>query len=250
MNAEAEQDKVHGAPDIPVPVLRDGREQKACAPGVKLSRLQRWILHAALQGVGTEKERAELQQAISSILDCLGGSPGRSLRVDRSKVGHLDRKQILAGYFGLKRSCAAFREANGADWWRRWPCKEINHPDYRLKVVEDLTPAELERAINYWCPNVLKIWNSASKATRQTYQALVQARTFQRQSEALRRTLYNRANASICRALRRLRARGLLVPARYNNAIRLTPKGVKAARKLSQAVGEAHVTTSSERNGY
>ena len=50
--------------------------------------------------------------------------------------------------------------------------------------------------------------------------------------EPSRKTLYNRANASICKALRRLRERGLLEQALHNRRIRLTPKGRKVARKL------------------
>jgi hypothetical protein len=130
MNAEAEQDPACRALPIPVPVLRDFREQKACATGVKLSRLQRWILKAALEGVDTEKERAKLEQAaISSMWERLGGSPG-SIRIDRSKIGHLDKKQILAGYFGLTPSRVP-RET----WWRRWPCDAIPHRTYQSKTV-------------------------------------------------------------------------------------------------------------------
>jgi hypothetical protein len=229
MNAEAEP--VDRALGIPASVLRDVREQKACAPGVKLSRLQRWILKTAFESVGTEKERAKLKrECLLRAAKELGLLHGLT-RVSRSQVGHLDRKQILSGYFRLPPRGATV-ETNGADWWRRWPCKAIDHPDYRLKVVEDLPPAELERAINHWCPNVLKSWDTVSKATRQTYEALVHAWTLQRENEALYRTLYNRANASICKALRRLRARGLVVPAQKNSSIRLTPKGIKLARKF------------------
>jgi hypothetical protein len=207
-----------------VPFLRELKKQKASAPGVKLSRLQRWILKAALEGVGTRKERAKLKrEQIASMWKGLGGSPGLSPSVDRAKIAHLDRKQILAGYFGLTPGGAP-RES----WWRRWSCEQISHPAYRDKTVGELTPDLLAKAVGQWCPKVRQAWEKVTERTRKTYQAILEA-----WMEPGPKTVYNRANASICRALRRLRARGLLVPASDNSLIRLTPKGIKAARKLS-----------------
>jgi hypothetical protein len=219
VNLDTEQDKVESPRAIPVPVFRD---LKACAPGVKLSRLQRWMLRAALEGVSKGKERALLKRESLDGAAKELGLPHGLARVSRSQVGHVDRSQILAGYFRLPP-----RGAPRETWWRRWPCDAIPHPAYRLKTVGDLTPALLEAAVQKWCPKVRERWERVNERTRKTYQAILEARM-----EPSRKTLYNRANASICKALRRLRERGLLEQALHNRRIRLTPKGRKVARKL------------------
>jgi DNA-binding PadR family transcriptional regulator len=127
----------------------------------QLSRLQRSILGAALLGAKKQKQRALLkEEKLASMWEGLGGSPGL-IRIEASKIGHLDRKQILAGYF-------------------------------------DLT-----------------LWGAPTLGRE-------------------RKLRYARANASLCRALRRLRARGLIEQALDNSSIRLTPKGRKVARRLTK----------------
>ena len=113
VNLDTEQDKVESPRAIPVPVFRD---LKACAPGVKLSRLQRWMLRAALEGVSKGKERALLKRESLDGAAKELGLPHGLARVSRSQVGHVDRSQILAGYFRLPP-----RGAPRETWWRR--CK-------------------------------------------------------------------------------------------------------------------------------
>jgi hypothetical protein len=107
----------------------------------------------------------------------------------------------------------------------------LNNPAFSRAKVKDLGPEELKAIIEGWCPQVEAAWNRLTCGVQQTYRAIMIAK-----DEHERRVIYNRANPVICKALRRLRARGLVGAAKNNDCIRLTPKGRQVARKLATLI--------------
>jgi hypothetical protein len=215
---------------VPPPFLSDTEERKASGPGVKLSRLQRWILLRALEGMSQLEMRArEVERSNAFLATLFGKGPAR--RVKRREIAHLSRKEILADYFGFRgRKVWEPGDDPRIFWWRNCGLAALNNPAMAGAKVKDLGLLELEAIQKQWCVEVKAAWDRVSGRTRQTCQAIMEAK------EAFeRKILFQRANPAVCRALCRLRSRGLLEPHTNNNCIRLTPKGRKVARKLQGA---------------
>src|SRR5260221_368832 len=95
------------------------------------------------------------------------------------------------------------------------------------KIVGELSISLLEQAVRKWVPRVEAARDRASEPLRRTAQALLES-----WKHAHPGIFYNRANASTCRALKRLRKRGFLEQGEDNRCIRLTSKGRRMAREL------------------
>jgi hypothetical protein len=233
MNAQAELEKTSS---IPVPVFGDLKEQKHCAPSKKLSRLQRRILLGILEGESKVEERARQQEqanaCVALIVKSFNKCANLPKRVKRGEIEHLSRREILADYFGINpRKIPEPEEHLSALWWRDQPLAALNNPAFARAKVKDLGRGELESVLEQWCPQVKAAWDRVGSQTRQLYEAIMEAKVFFE-----RKVRYNRANPAICRALRRLRARGLVAAAGEDSLIRLTPKGRKIARKLASVL--------------
>jgi hypothetical protein len=200
----------------------DKRTRFYC-PKRKISHLEAWILTRALEGVSDIEERARAKEKSTAKINKFARGLHLNVhltrkRARRREIAHLSRAEILAGYFGLDRG--------QSDWWRRTVCHGIVGEAYQGKTVGDLSPALLKAAVRGWCPKVEAAGDRVSERARKTYDAILEANKVG--------SLYNRANASTCRALRRLRKRGFLEPAQDNRCIRLTPLGRKIARELGR----------------
>jgi hypothetical protein len=187
--------------------------------------LQRWILGRALDGRQERKTRArKIEQAQAFSAKLMGSS--KPARVKRRQVPHLTSNEIVKDYFGY-RPRAPSSESRSPFWWRKVSLAALNNPAFGRAKVGDLSPATLATVLKQWGPQVKTAWDRVPWQTRQTYEALLAAQT-----DRERRKLYAYANATLCRALRRLRARGYLEEAPDNSSIRLTPKGARLARRL------------------
>jgi hypothetical protein len=202
----------------------------------KLNDLQKSILLRALEGRATLGDRAREQEGLNAALRRNFGL-ALSKRVKRRDLGHLDRTEFLANYFGCQPRKVPEGDARCPFWWRKEPLKALGNESLANKRVKDLSPEQLERIVQKWCPRVKALWDKVSERVRQTYEALVEA-----VNERERRERYAYCNATLCRALRQLRESGYLEQASENTVIRLSAKGARVARRLA-----ARATTSTDR---
>jgi hypothetical protein len=218
------------------PLPAPDRQKRFYCPKRKISHLEAWILRRALEGVSQIQERArEKEKKAAKINKFVRRSFNSELRlfatrVKRTKIAHLQRADILKGYFGYHPKSDASLGASGApgtDWWRNVSTDPIPNQYYKGKKVGELSISLLEQAVRKWSPRV--DWDRASESVRRTVRALLES-----WKHAHPELFYNRANASTCRALKRLRKRGFLEQGEDNRCIRLTSKGRRMARELSR----------------
>src|SRR5258708_2728795 len=214
-------------------LLAPDRQKRFYCPKRKISHLETWILIRAWKGVSTIEEGAREEEKIPAKTNkFVRRSFSLELRlprkrVKRTEIAHLRRSDILKGYFGyrLNSDASLGATARQADCWRNVSTDQIPNQHYKGKKVGELSISLLEQAVRKWVPRVEAARDRASEPLRPTAQALLES-----WKHAHPGIFYNHPNASTCRALKRLRKRGVLEHSDDNRCIRFTSKGLRNAR--------------------